>query len=267
MEQYLQYVWLIPLGFFAGAYGTIIGAGGGFVLVPVLLLLYPRESPETITSISLAVVFFNALSGTLAYARAKRIDYRSAIILAIASIPGAVLGALATSRVNREAFDLLFGFILIFVALFLGLNPGPKTASTAAQLAAGRPRFLELRVSALIAGALLSTVLGFISSFLGIGGGFMYVPALISLLRFPVQTATVTSLFILTVTTFTGSATHVAAGLFHGGMRRAIMLSFGAVVGAQVGVKIAARIKDYWIVRVLAITLGLVGLRIIVSAL
>ena len=69
----LEYLWLIPLGFVVGAYGTLIGAGGGFLLVPVLLLLYPRETPETITSISLAVVFFNALSGSIAYARMKRI--------------------------------------------------------------------------------------------------------------------------------------------------------------------------------------------------
>jgi hypothetical protein len=53
----LSYLRLLPLGFAVGAYGTLIGAGGGFVLVPILLLLYPNESPEIITSISLAVVF------------------------------------------------------------------------------------------------------------------------------------------------------------------------------------------------------------------
>lgn len=58
MDQYLLLFWLIPLGFLAGGYGTLIGAGGGFVLAPALLLLYPTEAPETVTSISLAVVFF-----------------------------------------------------------------------------------------------------------------------------------------------------------------------------------------------------------------
>lgn len=53
----IQLIWLIPLGFVVGAFGTLIGAGGGFILVPVLLLMYPDKSPETITSISLAVVF------------------------------------------------------------------------------------------------------------------------------------------------------------------------------------------------------------------
>jgi uncharacterized membrane protein YfcA len=71
MDNYLQFLWLIPLGFLVGGYGTLIGAGGGFVLAPALLMLYPGEAPETITSISLAVVFFNALSGTLAYAKSN----------------------------------------------------------------------------------------------------------------------------------------------------------------------------------------------------
>jgi uncharacterized membrane protein YfcA len=65
---------LMALGFGVGAYGTLIGAGGGFVLMPLLLILYPKESPEILTSISLAVVFFNALSGSEAYLRVNEKD-------------------------------------------------------------------------------------------------------------------------------------------------------------------------------------------------
>ena len=72
---------------------------GHRVLVPLLLLFYPHESPDTIASISLAVVFFNALSGTLAYARLKRVDYGSGVLLSVATIPGAILGALTTGRI------------------------------------------------------------------------------------------------------------------------------------------------------------------------
>lgn len=74
MDHNLEFLWLILFGFFAGGYGTLVGAGGGFIIAPALLLMYPTAAPETITSISLAVVFANALSGTLAYAPSKRID-------------------------------------------------------------------------------------------------------------------------------------------------------------------------------------------------
>ena len=86
---------LILLGFAVGAYGTVVGAGGGFVLVPILLLVYPDESPATITSISLAVVFFNALSGSLAYARLHRIDYVAGMPFAGMPLAGMPLAMLA----------------------------------------------------------------------------------------------------------------------------------------------------------------------------
>jgi len=111
------------MGFIFGAYGTLIGAGGGFVLVPFLLILYPRESVETITSISLAVVFFNALSGSVAYARMRRIEYRSGLIFSAATIPGAILGALATAYLPRRLFDTIFGLLLIAASVYLGMKP------------------------------------------------------------------------------------------------------------------------------------------------
>lgn len=267
MDQYLQFLWLIPLAFFAGAYGTLIGAGGGFVLAPALLLLYPGEAPETITSISLAVVFFNALYGTLAYANSKRIDYKSGMIFAVATMPGAVLGALATTAMSRARFNLLFGCLLILVALFLVVSPGKQTAARMGQANIKTSAIFGLSKAALLLGVVFSTGFGFISSFLGIGGGFLYVPALVYLLEFPVHIATATSLFVLTITALTGSATHVAAGLYHHGIRRAFVLSIGAILGAQVGAKLSQHIHGDWIIRGLAFALGLVGIRLFVSSL
>ncbi len=114
-----DYFWLIGLGVGVGLYGTLIGAGGGFVLMPILLLLYPKMTPEHLTAISLAVVFFNALSGSEAYALMKRIDYKSGLMFAAATIPGAIIGALNTAWVPRHLFDGIFGVILLGGAVFL----------------------------------------------------------------------------------------------------------------------------------------------------
>ena len=103
-----EYFWLIGLGVAVGAYGTLIGAGGGFVLMPILLMLHPEANPDQLTAISLAVVFFNALSGSQSYAFMKRIDYKSGLIFAAATIPGAILGALNTSAVPRHLFNGIF---------------------------------------------------------------------------------------------------------------------------------------------------------------
>src|SRR5919205_1489268 len=126
------YLWLLPVGVLIGAFGTLIGAGGGFVLTPMLLLVYPDDSPEIITSISLAVVFFNALSGSVAYARMQRIDYASGVLFALATIPGAVVGALTTTYMPRQTFNLVFGLCMIMAAVFLFLR-GATLAQPAAQ--------------------------------------------------------------------------------------------------------------------------------------
>ncbi len=98
---------LVLIGFAVGVFGTVVGAGGGFILTPVLLLLYPHESAQTLTAISLTVVFFNAASGSAAYARQRRIDYRSGIVFALATVPGAIGGALLVGVVSRQVFDAI----------------------------------------------------------------------------------------------------------------------------------------------------------------
>lgn len=265
MDQYVRLLWLVPLGFFAAAYGTIIGAGGGFILAPTLLLLYPGELPETITCISLSVVFFNALSGTIAYAKSQRVDYKAATLYGFATMPGAVLGAITTAAISRVVFDFVIGLVLILVAVFFAVKSGRTnsvgivvdTSSTMAGAAHNKLRLL---------GIPLSTAFGFVSSFFGIGGGFLYVPALIYLLRFPIRRATATSLFILTISAFSGSATHILTGAFHHGIRRAIALSIGAVIGAQIGANLSRRLRGEWIIKSLAVALGLAGARLLLSS-
>src|SRR5476649_259311 len=102
---------LVAIGFAVGAFSTNVGAGGGFILTPILLVLYPHDPPRTITAISIAVVFFNAGSGSIAYAKQRRIDYRSGLVFGIATLPGAVLGALAVGHVSRRFFDLLMAVV------------------------------------------------------------------------------------------------------------------------------------------------------------
>lgn len=105
-------VFLVALGFAVGVLGTIVGAGGAFMLTPILLLLYPEESAKTVTAISLTAVFFNAGSGSIAYARQRRIDFASGLVFAAAAVPGAVAGALFVGSVPRRYFDLLVALML-----------------------------------------------------------------------------------------------------------------------------------------------------------
>lgn len=263
----LEYLWLIPLGFVIGAYGTLIGAGGGFVLIPILLLLYPYESPEILTSISLAVVFFNAFSGSWAYARMKRIDYRSGLLFSAAAVPGAVLGALTTAYIPRRLFNAIFGVLMVAVSAFLLTRPISEKKSPRDNPNEIFNNSVHIFSYNPLLGVGSSFLVGYISSLLGIGGGIIHVPVLVYLLNFPIHIATATSHFILAVMALTGTIVHIATGTFSHGYRRTICLAIGVLIGAQLGAKFSNRVDSDWIMRGLAVALGLVGIRILIMAL
>jgi uncharacterized membrane protein YfcA len=265
-----HFLWFIPLGLVIGTYGTLIGAGGGFVLMPVLLLLYPGEPPELLTSISLAVVFFNALSGSCAYARMGRVDYKSGLLFSIATIPGAILGAFSTAHVPRKLFDVVLGILMVAVSIFLLLRPKrEKEANESNNNYCITRNLVEANGTNHtfsynpVIGVGLSLFVGYLSSLLGIGGGIIHVPVLVYLLNFPAHIATATSHFTLAIMSLTGTIVHISTGVFSHGVRRTIFLAIGVIFGAQFGAKFSNYIHGKWIIRGLAIALGFVGIRII----
>lgn len=251
-------LWLALLAIVVGACGTIIGAGGGFVLVPILILLYPGQPPEAITAVSLTCVFFNAASGTVAYARAGRVDFRSGLLFAAAGLPGAVLGAWGTELIPAEVFNGVFGGLLCVMGLFLILSrhrepPAPPAGSGRLVPPHSRPL-----------GAGISFGVGFLSSLFGIGGGIIHVPMMSRVLKFPTHVATATSHFILAIMTGAGAAVHLFRGELSGRAGEVLPLAAGMVIGAQLGAAVSRRVHGQWIVRGLALALLFVGTRILV---
>ena len=264
---------LVPLGFVVGAYGTIVGAGGGFVLVPLLLLIYPDEEPATITSISLGVVFFNAVSGSWAYARLKRIDYRSGLAFAAAALPGAIAGVFLVHIVPRALFDILFGVALLSVAAYTiwqanrtqAMRPPVAGRFVVRRVMPGADEGTSFRYSFNMAhGVAISAVIGLLSSLLGIGGGVFQVPAMVNVLRFPVHVAVATSQFVLMFMSGEASALHLLNGAYFGeDAGRVLLLALGAIPGAQVGARLAQRFRGTLISRLLALALVVVGARLL----
>ena len=220
----LSFLWLGLLGVAIGTFGTIIGAGGGFILLPVLLILYPDEPPEVVTGISLAVSFCNALSGTIAYARQKRINYRVAILFTLTSVPGAILGANLIGLFSRALFQMVFGAVLLASAIFLMIKQEAKNRQKADVTSFNLPLGLGL-----------SFAIGVVSGLFGIGGGIMHVPMMTQILSFPVHMATATSHFVVTISTISADASRIVDGTLAPFAGLIISLSLGAVIGAQIG--------------------------------
>jgi uncharacterized membrane protein YfcA len=271
-----EYFGFVALGFGVGAYGTLIGAGGGFVLMPLLLLMHPHENADRLTAISLAVVFANALSGSAAYARMRRIDYRSGVLFAAAATPGAIVGALQTSWVSRGVFNIIFSLVLMGVALAMIIRPdlehNPRGEHPLSKWETTRHLVEGNGLSHAwtfypVVGVVLSFFVGYFSSFLGIGGGIIHVPALVWLLHFPVHIATATSHFILAIMALSGTLVHVWTGALAPSWQETGTLAGGVLMGAQLGAYFSNRVKSAWIIRSLAVALGLVGVRILLTSL
>jgi uncharacterized protein len=266
------YSLLTLLGGITGTYGTLIGAGGGVLLVPALLLLYPLEPPNTIASISLAVVFFNAVSGSLAYGHMQRIDYRAGLLFGAATVPGAFLGAFVASLLSRRAFDLAFSLLVLTLATFILLRPTPKHQNLRAHRRDTTHTLTDYKGNSysysfsIRRGLMFSFAIGLISSTLGIGGGPFHVPVLVYLLHFPLHIATATSQFMLMIMSLVGSTAHITAGNFDHGFIRMLFLSLGVLVGAQCGARLSQHLTGANISRVLAGGLALIGIRLAIHA-
>lgn len=247
---------LLALGFLVGTFGTLIGAGGGVILVPALLFLYPHLSPAQVTAISLVVVAFNALSGSTAYALKRRIHYPSGLFFALASAPGTAVGASWVRKLPKETFEPLFGALILAVSVFLLIKEGKKTETKENET-------LKLGPKGLAVGFILSFFVGVLAGLLGIGGGIIHVPALVYWVGFPVHIATATSHLILAIMATVGSLENWRQGLLVHTSGLLLWLVPGVIVGAQAGAHWSHYVRGAWIVRGLAVALLLLALRLL----
>ena len=273
-ELTLAHVLLLPLlGATVAALGTMVGVGGGFILVPILILLFPEAAPATIIAISLTVVFLNAGSATVGNTRAGRIDLRTGGILLLGAVPAAVAGSAATQAVSREQFESLFGALLLAGAVYIlwrstQVRPIGRPASHEPnrRIQERRGTLYLFYINGLLAGV-ISPVAGFVSSFFGIGGGIIHVPSLTFVLKMPPRLASATSLLVLVPTSLTALLTLYFSSAIDEGWRRAALLGSGALIGAQLGVYLNSRVNPRGMLVILSVALLIAGVRQVAAGL
>jgi uncharacterized protein len=265
---------LILIGFVIGTFGTLIGAGGGFILVPLLILNDKTMSPQIITAISIAVVAANAISGSFAYAKSGRVDFKAGILFALCTIPGSIGGVFLTKFIPIHTFNIVFGFLLIIVGVYLFIRSQKKESSK--PMLNDSPNLKTHTITDKSGhvfsyrynqnyGIIISVIVGFLSPLLGIGGGIIHVPALVQWLQFPVYIATATSHFILAIMSTVSVIVHILQGSYQDAhvLKIVLGLCLGVIPGAQLGAYISHRLQTSVIIKILAVCLAIVGLRIL----
>jgi uncharacterized membrane protein YfcA len=186
-------------------------------------------------------------------------------------VPGAIIGAFIIKFLSRGIFQYVFASLLLAIAAYLLARPEKRLDSsmlfrkqTVRSITDGQFKVHSYSFN-LPTGMVIAFFVGVISGLLGIGGGIIHVPALTQVLDFPAHIATATSHFMVAVTTFAAIDTHLVSSTFTSDIGRVAVLSAGAVIGAQFGARLSQRVTGVLIIRLLAVGLVIVALRLLIA--
>ncbi len=256
---------LVVAGVIIGAYSISIGAGGGFLIAPLLLLRYPDAEPEAVTTASLTAVVITSLASSAIVIPERRVDIPVALWIAAIAVPAGILGALGTVALPRVAFALGFALLLVALALYIILEPTTPEPPADAR---GVDRHLEDRdghrfdyripVRRSIAP---NAAMAFLSALAGIGGGPIGVPVMTRIMRIPhaiaVPTIQVkTAIYSAAVVLF-----HLALGDAGDPMADVPFLGLGVIIANPFGQRLRRRLGEGPLMRALAFGLFIVAAR------
>lgn len=242
---------LVAVGVGAGTLGSMLGVGGGIIMVPALTFMGLQHAEAAATS--LFAVTSTSVSSTVAYSRQKRIDYRRAVQLAIAAVPGAVLGVFISKGISDSEFKLYFGILLMAAGMYVMFKSSILKEKRQQSMSAVQ----HIAVFAITFGA------GIISSLFGVGGGTIFVPVMLLIYRMTMHRAAATSQMALMITSFAGIFTHALVG--NPNYLYAVALSAGAFVGAQIGARWSKNTKETLLRKMLGIVLMAVAVTFILE--
>ena len=246
----IEHLWVVLLGFVAGMLGSMIGFGGGIIMVPVLTIA--GFSPSAAVSSSLFGVLSGSVSSTVSYSRRARIDYGLALRLSLPGVPGAVLGAALASGVRPDMFQVLFAAVMVLSATYLLMKRRMEVARVV-------PR---RHMVALAMG--VSFLAGIASAFFGIGGGLVLIPLMVIGLGMTMKQAAPVSMMALIVTASSGVVAHTVMG--HPEFLHAGLLIVGCFAGGLAGTVLHARVGEWRLRMAAAVFILLAAAKLIYDA-
>ncbi|MCL7749954.1 sulfite exporter TauE/SafE family protein [Halalkalibacter alkaliphilus] len=264
-------VWVILLvvGLLGGTLGSLMGLGGGIVVVPALLMLgslsFLDITPQVAVGTSLLIMIFTGISATIAYIKQKKVDYKSGLLFFSASGPGAIIGTWLNRGFDTNSFQVYLGLFILFVSFILFirkyLKPLPRSGKGIQRTYTdeeGIDYTYGYRIVPVLA---ISFVVGMLSGLFGIGGGSLLVPAMIVLFAFPPHLAVATSMFIILLSAVVGSVSHMIQGNVN--WVYALALIPGAWIGGTLGAAINRRLSSEKLVFFLRLMLIIMAFRLI----
>jgi uncharacterized membrane protein YfcA len=254
----------LAVGLLVGLLLGVLGGGGGVLTVPILVYLL-GESPQHATTASLVIVGVTAFVGATTRVRSGLVDWRTGLVFGAIGIPTAYLGTVVNRHLDPPVLLLAFAALILVVAVAMLVSTRTRTPAgdgppvhlpagsggdTAVDVAPGRTATaLKVVGSAL--------VIGFLTGLLGVGGGFLIVPALVFALRMPMASAIGTSLLVIAVTSAASIASRVGVVEFDWSV--ILPFTLAAIGATMAGKRVADRFSGDTLTRAFAVLLILVA--------
>lgn len=255
---------------FAGFLGSLLGLGGGIIVIPTLTLLFHVNIRYAIAA-SLISIVATSSGAAASFLKDNLTNLRVAIFLEVATVCGAITGFLLAQKIQSRLLFLLFGVFLFFSALMMmrkraeNLSSKDHPWSQKLKFASSYPSpqngRIHYKVENVPLGFFAMYFAGVLSALLGIGSGIFKVLALDNAMKLPVKVSSATSNFMIGVT----AAASAGAFLLRGDVRPEIAapVSVGIIAGSWLGARWMMKIPSLWIRKIFVVVLGIVSLQMI----
>jgi uncharacterized membrane protein YfcA len=272
-----ELVWMIFLGLASGSLGAVTGIGGGVIIVPALIVVFGFDFATAVAA-SLAAVIATSTAAGGAYVAEGLTNMRLAITLEVATTLGGITGGFLGVLLPEKALSGVFGAAMLATALLLSkgrTGHGDVTTAEPTQPIADIPadsgpldaRYRDpesgskvvYRVRRVPSGMGASYGAGVVSGVLGVGAGFIKVPAMNLVMGVPIKVAAATSSFMIGVTAASSLLVYLGRGELHPGVTTPLVL--GTVVGAVAGTRLQNLIPSRYVRTTLSAILVLVAIQ------
>jgi len=272
--EFVLIIFLVSI--FAGVFGSIVGLGGGVVIIPVLTLLLGVDIHFAIGA-SIVAIIGTSSGAASTYVKDKVTNLRVGMFLELGSASGAIVGAAIAAYANSAALELVFGVILIatLVPTMMKIgeeipkSPELKGLSKRLSLKGSYPerdgKIIEYNTTRPAAGLIGTTVAGVLSGLLGIGGGAFKVLGMDLGMKLPMKVSTTTSNFMIGVTAAASAGIYFVRGDVNPLLVAPVAL--GILIGAAIGAQILLRSRNRTVRLVFALVLAVTAVQMILGAL
>ena len=239
----------------AGFLGSMLGVGGGFLIVPIFVLLLKIPMHQAV-ALSLVAISGTAISSSAVYISRRLVNFRIGAILESATILGAAIGPNIALKLEAEVLEFIFGSVLLYVTYRMWVS---REDGESDRMVVG-PSYIRWTTSLL--GAFSA---GLIAGMIGIGGGTLKVPIMYLILGVPMRIAVATSQFMISLTSVTSSSIYILSGLVN--LDTGLAAMTGSISGAQLGSRMGLRLRSHQIRRLFSVILALFSITMILKSL